>query len=371
MNKQIIGLLGGFCMGLMVGVCADQEAYVSDVLSLADNTLDGFKADRPDFTSDNEKFVATYDREIELLRNRYEQTSVDLEDEEVKALAPELTDFICGAVGVVAKRAKIKKPGVKLKLEGGNSQYNAAARQGKQINILTKNTYLVNQATGQKTLVNTETETDVDKISDIEVGAELVRLFVWRSDRPALMAAILGHEVGHIVFEHSDEAVVNEHEADLFAAKLLKKGTDLIVALDMLSLAAHVYNSLKSIVTDKKLLYNLVRAAVNRVVMDVPDLGELGTATSHAYVATAVFNALEKADKKIIVSGNWEDAVFEVYRAVKRACTVPSAVFGVPSEEIQALCLEMERKATYLQSFKLTHPTPFNRRALIEAISKK
>ena len=185
------------------------------------------------------------------------------------------------------------------------------------------------------------------------------------------MAAILGHEVGHIVFEHQDEAVVNEHEADLFAAKLLKKKTDLIVALDMLSLAAHVYNSLKSIVTDKKLVYDLVRAAVNRVVMDVPDLGELGTATSHAYVATAVFNALEKADKKIIVSGNWEDAVFEVYRAVKRACTVPSAVFGVPSEEIQALCLEMERKATYLQSFKLTHPTPFNRRALIEAISKK
>lgn len=374
MNKQIIGLLSGLCMGLMVGVCADQsdqEPYVSDILSLAGNALADFKADRPDFTSDNKEFVAIYDREIELLRKSYGSISVDLEDEEVKALAPELANFICGAVGVVAKRAKIKKPGVKLQLQDSNLQYNAAARQGRQINILTKNTYLVNQATGQKTLVNTETETDVDKISDIEVGAELVRLFVWRSDRPALMAAILGHEVGHIVFEHTDEAVVNEHEADLFAAKLLKKGTDLILALDMLSLAAHVYNSLKSIVADKKLVYDLVRAAVNRVVIDVPDLGELGTATSHAYVATAVFNALEKADKKNIVSGNWDDAVFEVYQAVKRACTVPSAVFGVSSEKIQALCLEMERKATYLQSFKLTHPTPFNRRALIEAISRK
>ncbi len=374
MNKQIIGLLGGFCMGLMVGVCADesdQGLFIPEVLSLGVNALADFKADRPDFTSDNKEFVETVDREIEMLRSRYGRISIDLEDEDVKALAPELANFICGGVQKVAEHAKIKKPGIKLQLQDSNLQYNAAARQARQINILTKNTYLVNQATGQKTLVNTETETDVDKISDIEVGAELVRLFVWRRDRPVLMAAILGHEVGHIVFEHQDEAVVNEHEADLFAAKLLKKKTDLIVALDMLSLAAHVYNSLKSIVTDKKLVYDLVRAAVNRVVMDVPDLGELGTATSHAYVATAVFNALEKADKKIIVSGNWEDAVFEVYRAVKRACTVPSAVFGVPSEEIQALCLEMERKATYLQSFKLTHPTPFNRRALIEAISKK
>ena len=74
MNKQIIGLLGGFCMGLMVGVCADesdQGLFIPEVLSLGVNALADFKADRPDFTSDNKEFVETVDREIEMLRSRY------------------------------------------------------------------------------------------------------------------------------------------------------------------------------------------------------------------------------------------------------------------------------------------------------------
>lgn len=343
---------------------------IADTLSVS-NELVEFKAERPDFSSNNTRFVGIIDAEIELLRKNFDHDVIDLEDEKAKTLAPELANFLSGGVRVVAEAAKIKKPGVKLQLQDSNLQYNAAAQRTTRVSKLTKLTYEHDLATGKQRLLDSTTETEVDTISDIIIGAELVRLFIWREGRMALMAAILGHEVGHIVFEHKDEAVANEHEADLFAAKLLKKGTDLIVALDMISLAAHVYNSLKTIVADKKRLYDLVRLAVNRVVTDVPDLGELGTATSHAYVATAVFNALKKADAQVIQYGNWDDALFEVYLAVKRACTVPSAVFGVPSEEIQSLCLEMERKATYLQSFKLTHPTPLNRRVLIEAISKK
>lgn len=361
----VVCVIPGFAM-------ADQPS--PDQLTATSEALADFKADRPDFSSDNKKFADAIDYELQTLRRIYKHTTVNLEDAAVRKIAPKVTTFVVKAVELVVERAGIAMPGVRLLLADNNLQYNAAAQHSTQTKTTIKQTYKVyyNPENGReirRELVNQEKEIEKNAINDIVIGAELVRLFIWRSDRVALLGAIIGHEVGHIVFEHSEETVGHEHEADLFAAKLLKNGTDLITALDMLSLAAHSYNSLKDIITDKRRLFDSIRATVNRVVMDVPDLGELGTATSHAYVATAIFNALRQADQKAMRGGNLEDSCFEIYQAMKRACTVPSVVFGVPKEEIAALCLEMERKASYLHTFKNTHPTPMDRNAFIAAVS--
>ena len=366
-SRRISLLLIAMCLLDGAFSRAENEADES-VLTTQSEALSEFKAERPDFVSDNQRKVALFDQELAQLRQRYRQETVDLEKEEVRTIAPHWATFVAGAVKLVAQKADIQTPGVLLRLADDQLQYNAAAHRASGT-VTKTTTYYKVYADGRKEFDREEKVVEKYAVSDIEVGAELVRLFIWRKAHEGLFAAILGHEVGHIVFEHNAEDPQNEHQADLFAAKLLRRGKDLITALDMLSLAAHSFNSLKDVVTDKHRVFDLIRAATNRLVQDVPDLGELGKASSHAYVATAVHNALRKAAAETIKSGDLEEAFFEVYQAVKRACTVPSAVFGMPKEKIAALCLEMERKASYLSSFKNTHPTPFNRNSFIAAVS--
>ncbi len=368
--KQILMLI--FVFSAVSGfVVADQPAQ--DQLSTASEALADFKADRPDFSSDNKNFAGAIDQELSRLRRQYGHKTVNLEDAVVQGIAPKLSKFVTKAVALVAGRAGINKPGVHLLLGDTSLQYNAAAQRSTHTKTTIKETYKVyyrpDGSEVRRELVNQEKEVEKNAINDIVIGVELVRLFIWRSDRVALLAAIIGHEVGHIVFEHQEEAVGHEHEADLFAAKLLRNGKDLITALDMISLAAHTFNSLKEVMIDKRRMFDVIRATVNRVIIDVPDLDELGCASSHAYVATAVYNALRQADEKVVRTGSAEDAYFEVYQALKRACTVPSQVFGVSKEKIAAMCLEMERKASYLNTFKNTHPVPMDRNAFIAAVS--
>lgn len=341
----------------------------SDVIGVDTQSLADFKADRPDFSSDNSMRIGQLEKEIDLLNNRFpSEVSVDLESEEVRAVAPVLSTFIVGAIALVAERAKIKKPGVMLRLANDHLQYNAAAIRATGSLATVTNVYKV-YTDGRKELDHQERSIEPLVVTSIEVGAALVRLFSWRQEHEGLFAAVLAHEIGHIVFEHNTQEVQNEYQADFFAAKLLKRGQDLITTLDMISLAAHAYNSLKDIVYDRKRLYQMVNVAVSKIIRDVEGLGELGKATSHAYVATAVFNAVRKADAKVLQSGEINEAYFELYQALRRACLVPTAVFGVPKEEIEALCLDMERKAEHLKGFKQTHPVPVDRKAFISAVA--
>jgi hypothetical protein len=382
--KKLVSLV--FCVGVLSLCSADDEVMIESpvvgyesvptdapvsltVSSAVREELANFKAERPAFDSDNSAFVDTVDKELKNLRHRYGDTVVDLESEEVRRLAPQISTFVVGGVDTVAKLARITKPGVKLTLVPGSVQYNAAAQGITETLTKTTRTYLVDER-GNRTLVGEKVDVEQNKISDIVVGAQLVRLFVWRKDRVALFAAILGHEVGHIVFDHKTEAVSNEHEADLFAVKMLKKGTDLNTALDMLSLAANTSSTLERFVKDEAVRNDFVRAAVNRVVMDVADLSELGKAESHSYVATVIFNALQREKKRIsneISRSNLDEACFAIYEALKRACESPSGIFGVPSKQIQMLCAKMERDSRHMN----THPVPSERRALIEAISRR
>jgi hypothetical protein len=352
-------------------VCASDLVAPSSLSVTAGDELLNFKADRMHFESDNTLFMQTIDDEIKLLKRNYTTESVDLNNTAVRQFAPTISQFIDGAVAKVAELAGIEKPAVRFFIADGALQYNAAAQQGARILTKKYQTFSVDQRTGRKTLIKEDTTVERSKVSAITVGAQLFRLFAWRRAALPLLAAVIGHEVGHIVFEHGSEAVAHEHEADLFAARLLKNGTDLIVALDMLALATNLYHGLKSVGVYQASIHDHVIAVVNKVIVDVPDMGELGKATTHSYATTALFHALRKADQKVVRHGTGDEVNEEIYRAAKRACLTPSLVFGVPAEEIQELCEQTERSAQFLQSFKKTHPAPLDRRSLIEAIAAR
>lgn len=368
-KKQIVlGLV--LCVVVSVRTADVEQMPTTDMLTVSKEAFADLHIERPDFSTDNQDFVQVIDQEIVDLRKRFGHGQVDLHEQEVQAVAPKLSIFITGIIAEVARRARIDVPGASLLLADGSLQYNAAAQRATMTWTVTKSTYAV-YPDGRKEKIGEEKNTEKSSVSDIVIGAELVRLFAWRKAYVGLLIAIVGHEVGHIVHEHSEEAQGNEHQADLFAANLLARGADLVVALDMLSLAAHTYNTLKDFVYKNERLYDLVKATVNRTMMDVPDLGELGNASTHAYAATVVYNALRKKSKSLIADGDFDTACFEVYEALKQSCNAPSAVFGMPKEEVERLCLEMERKASYLNAFKQTHPAPLNRKRFIEAVSKK
>lgn len=333
-----------------------------------------FKADRPDFSSDNQEFVAVIDKELLSLRSKFGKKEVNLRRESVRKIAPKLADFCIKAVELVAEKAGIDMPGVSLHLADDSGQFNAAARNGTQINTTVKKTFkvMINPRTGKeirRQLVKEEHIVDKNKISNIVIGAELLRLCLWRQDNLPLLAAIIGHEAGHVVYAHTSENPHHEHEADIFAVRLLKDGTDLMTALDMVSLAAHTFNGLQEMIPNKKRLFDVVRAAVNRIVLDVPNLGELAVASSHAYVATVIKNALQKIDKKTLQGNNQLEITFEVYKSLKVACESPEAIFGGEKgkERIKALCAQLENTA-YLKSIKKTHPTPLDRNRVIAAV---
>lgn len=366
-----------FCV--VVTLCKAEDVGMQSSLVVGSHIdLDTFKADRPDFSSNNEAFVATVDKELNLLKDKFGTVDVDLKDSVAAQIAPTICALLVDGVAEIVRQANLKGagmtvPGVKLSFRVGSLQYNAAAEKVEQIVAKKTRTYL-EDSRGNRKLVDEKVEVETNKISDIVVGAQLVRLFVWMRDGDALLIAILGHEIGHIIFDHSSEDVRNEHEADLFAAMLLKNGVDLIKALDVLALAAHTYNTLKDIVSNKQEVYDFIRAAVNRVVLDLVNLDELGNATSHSYVATVIHNAVRKEASRInkaVSSSNREEACYALYEALKRACNAPDAVFGVSAQQIKRLCAKMEKKSRYLEAFKQTHPTPFNRRVLIEAISRR
>lgn len=360
-----------FLLSLVASVrTADVEQMpTTDVLSIAKDAFADLKIERPDFSSDNQDFVSVIDQEILNLRKRFGSGQVDLDEQAVQAVAPKISIFITGIIKAVAMRAGIDVPGASLLLADGSMQYNAAAQRATATWTVTKSTYAV-YPDGRKIKIGEQRDTEKSSVSNIVIGAELVRLFCWRKAYAGLLIAIVGHEVGHIVYEHAKEGQDNEYEADLFAARLLARGVDLVVALDMISLAAHTFNTLKDFVNKKDRVYDLVKAAVVRTIVDVPDLGELGNASSHAYAATVVYNALRKKSQGIIADGTFDDACFEVYEALKQACNAPSAVFGVSKEEVERLCLEMEQRSVYLNAFKQTHPAPLNRKRFIEAVSK-
>ena len=115
---------------LMADFGAENAASTIAVTSSSD--LDSFKADRPDFASDNLEFLNTIDREIAQLRSKFADPSVDLEDERVKTFAPKTASLLTSLVHTVADRAKIDRPGVSLLLARNNLQYNAAAQQASQ-----------------------------------------------------------------------------------------------------------------------------------------------------------------------------------------------------------------------------------------------
>ncbi len=344
-----------------------------DVLGASGDALTGFKADRPNFSSNNSKAVDIFDKELALLRAGHFSDldkPIDLATDDARARAPQVCAFVVNIVRRAANLAKIKMPGVHLLMKDGSGQYNAAAQRTKQT-ITTTERLVEIDVRGRQKVVGEKVTTDKNVINDIVIGAELVRLFMWRKEYVSLFAAIIGHEIGHIVFEHDEEDPMNEHQADVFAARLLRHGKDLIVALDIISLAAHLHNALKSFGLDQRKVYDHIRAVVNRIIIDIPDLGELGTAESHSYVATAVHHALKKADREVIISGAVDEVRFEIYSAVKSVCNAPTSVFGVDAEEIQKMCAKMEQDADHLQGLKRTHPVPLNRRAIIAAVTRK
>jgi hypothetical protein len=301
--------------------------------------------------------------ESEIARIKSSKNELDLVClDEYQSSVPVLYKTVKEIVDKFVKTAKIKTPKLLLYVGSDNSAYNASA-----------NTSTITRTTTTTKTYGRKVETVVDeKIENhykLVLGEGLVKLLLWKNYGSKLLAAIIGHEIGHMCDNNVTPSKTAEYFADSKAVEFLGKNDSdkLIQAINMITLGSHMYNILTLNSDFLKLnlgdAHQVIRIIVNSMVNEIPDLGDLGTCSSHkkvGYVVSKVFqDALKYSlDPKI---GMTEKEFMNVYEKMHKACSNLAGYMGEDEER------EISQKYEFIENYTnqiynhITHPTPLER----------
>lgn len=308
------------------------------------------------------KFYEKLQKEFDALRHSSSRTTeekkrgvVSLSQAENIERAPTLYKFLNHAVEKLIKKTKLRMPTLFIYLNEDSMSYNASMHKTQY-----KTDLRYTSERGDRF-----SESIVHYTFNLTVGKELINLFFWNNPNKGCIKAVIAHEIGHQVNNHITKAVENEFEADTTAIKILKKPRDLPKAINMLTLAGHLYNNLAAIASDslKEHVHFLIRVMTCSLIQEYPDLEKLGESASHTTLAFAVNAALEPILNPTATGNqpiNAAQIVINAYNKLKQACVAPDQLLGKDAIMLTAQGILLD-KLTH-QAFPIYHPDPKSRK---------
>lgn len=307
------------------------------------------------------------EREISTLKrlNNINSNEISLDDNQ--SCSPTLYKTVKEIVEKFVIKAKIEMPKLVLYVGNDSSTYNASA------NTAT----ITHKRTTRKTYkhqIETTISERVEQKHKLVLGEGLIKLLLWKNYGNKLLAAIIGHEIGHMCDANKQESKKCEFFADSKAVEFLGKAdaNNLTQAIDMITLASHMYNILTGNADLLRLnlgdAHQIIRIMVNSTVNQMPELGDLGVCSTHkkfGYVINKVFQDSLKysLDPKI---GMTEKEFLLIYEKMNKACSNLSEYMGEEEER------EISQKYEFIENYTnqiynhITHPTPLERSTNIE-----
>lgn len=281
-------------------------------------------------------------------------------------IAPNLSNFLSNLTENLIKKTTLTMPSIFVYIGDGQGLYNASMQK-----TVTVFTHTSRDISGKES--STQIVQDKYKLT---LGRELVNLFLWKKSLTDCFEAVIAHEIGHAVNNHTIPSIENEYAADRTAVKLLKSPWKLPQGISVLTLAGHIYNTISAIADDgvKEHIHFLVRVLTASLVKEFPNLGELGRSSSHTNFARLVQAALAP----IISPEEQEESisspaalVIKIHERLRQACLNPGAFMGVDDDELSEEG-EMLDELTNRMFSPITHPAPRDRlEKILHAINDK
>ncbi|KKQ11691.1 MAG: hypothetical protein WCS92_00855 [Candidatus Babeliales bacterium] len=313
------------------------------------------------------KSYQTIEREIAMLKQLTPINSNEISLDDNKLNNPTLYKIIKEMVEKFVLKAKIEMPKLVLYVGNDNATYNASA------NTATITHTKTSRKTYKRQIETTVSET-VEQKHKLVLGEGLIKLLLWKNYGNKLLAAIIGHEMGHMCDTNKQESKKCEFFADSKAVEFLGKAdaNNLTQAIDMITLASHMYNILTGNADFLRLnlgdVHQIIKIIVNSMVNQMPELGDLGVCSTHkkfGYVVNKIFqDALKYSlDPKI---GMTEKEFLLIYEKMHKACSNLSEYMGEEEEQ------EISQKYEFIENYTnqiynhITHPTPLERSTNIE-----
>ncbi len=310
---------------------------------------------------------STIEREITTLKQTASIKFNEISLDDNKLNSPTLYKIIKDIVEKFTLMAKIEIPKLSIYVGNDNTTYNASANT--KISTYTKTT---------RNFHNKRVETIVDqsteKLHKLVIGEGLIKLLLWKNYGNKLLAAIIGHEIGHMCDTNKQESKKCEFFADSKAVEFLGKtdANNLTQAIDMITLASHMYNILTGNADFLRLnlgdVHQIIRIIVNSMVNQMPELGDLGVCSTHkkfGYVVNKVFQDALKYSLNPKI-GMTEKEFLLIYEKMYKACSNLSEYMGEEEEQ------EISQKYEFIENYTnqiynhITHPTPLERSTNIE-----
>jgi hypothetical protein len=363
--------LGLFAQQAIDGITVNQNVYL-DVKPFNQPLLE---------LKPTNKFYQTIEREIAILKQfKCEATKTvpydmclsepclnEISLDNKQSYSPILYKTIKEIVEKFAQKAKIEMPKLVLYVGSDSITYNASA-----------NTATITHTKTTKKFYGRKTESSVDQWVEnnhkLVIGEGLIKLLLWKNYGNKLLAAIIGHEIGHMCDANKQESKKCEFFADSKAVEFLGKNDadNLTQAIDMITLANHMYNilTLNSELLRLNLgdVHQIIRIIVNSMINEMPELGDLGICSTHkkfGYVVNKIFqDALKYSlDPKI---GMTEREFILIYAKMRKACSDLVEYMGEDEER------EISQKYEFIENYTnqlynhITHPTPLERSTNIQ-----
>lgn len=217
---------------------------------------------------------------------------------------------------------------------------------------------------GNGTIISTQISEKISREQTLSINAESLLLCAWYEGnaQQGVLAGAIAHELGHIAHQHAGSSITNELEADATGAKCLTEPSNLIKAVDMLTLAGNLFSGLVQtnlLRLDLDTVFTAIHAIVGSLIDQSPQLGYLGASPSHSLFSYGVNLAVSKALQRILdkrLSGDTAKTMSLLYDELKDRCLTPQSSIN---PELQATCREVENFLA-AQSM-LTHPSPLSR----------
>lgn len=326
---------------------------------------------KPLFSSDSPQFFEKIQKEFTLLQNKGIKSSLNphatsLSDATNAELAPTLNIFLTQIVERLIKKTTLKMPAILIYVQDDQTSYNASMQKIRYTSLLTSTTQ-----SGQS--MRTEIVNDEYNLT---IGKDVINLFLWNNHNKNCLAAVIAHEIGHAVNNHTTQSIENEFQADRTAVKLLQNPSSLAKGITMLTLAGHIYNTLAAIASPAFIphVHFFVRTLSSALVQEYPDLGQLGSSSSHSAFAQTVRTALDPivnipaTDQKAI---DPTAIIMKAYENLRLACSNPQKLMGMDKKELSAQGKMLDELTDKMFS-PIHHPAPKKRMSnIFKAIAEK
>ena len=321
------------------------------------------------FTPQNHAFYGTIKAELQALERAY---SADAATEIIsftqqpgaQQTAPTIYNLLKNHIATMAKPLGIDANSVNIAIRPTakdiKTAYNAHAHMVTK--LMQKKTTISNPTTGA--IISTKISEKRSIEQTLSINAESLLLFTWYEGnaQQGVLAGAIAHELGHIAHRHTGSSITNELEADATGAKGLTAPSNLIKAVDMLTLAGNLFAGLVQtnlLHLDLETVFTSIHVIVSSLIDQSPELGHLGASPSHSQfsygVNLAVHKALQRiADKRL--STDTAKTLSLLYDELKDRCLTPQSAVN---PEMQATCREIENFLAVRSM--LTHPNPLSR----------